>query len=95
VKETTEILKKAIMHKGFSVVELLSQCPTHYGRKNKEGDAASMLELQKSGTAKIGSKALEKNPGLTPRGIFVDTDKPEYCEEYDKIIAHATKENIS
>ncbi len=95
VKETTEILKKAIMHKGFSVVELLSQCPTHYGRKNKEGDAASMLDLQKSGTAKIGSKALEKNPALTPRGIFVDTDKPEYCEEYDKIIAHATKENIS
>ncbi len=94
-KETTEILKMAIMHKGFSVVELLSQCPTHYGRKNKEGDAVGMLELQKSSTAKIGSKALEKNPSLTPRGIFVDRESPEYCEEYDKIIAHATKENIS
>ncbi len=93
-KESTDILKKAIQHRGFSVVEILSQCPTHYGRKNKEGDAASMLELQKSNTAKLGSKALEKNPNLMPRGIFVDMEKPEYCEEYDKIIAFAMKEKV-
>ncbi len=90
-KESTEILKKAILHKGFSVVEILSQCPTHYGRKNKEGDAASMLEIHKTNTAKLGSKALKENPGLVPRGIFVDVDKPEYCEEYDKLIAFAMK----
>ncbi|WP_457576636.1 2-oxoacid:ferredoxin oxidoreductase subunit beta [Desulfomarina sp.] len=90
-KESTDILKKAILHKGFSVVEILSQCPTHYGRKNKEGDAASMLEIHKTNTAKIGSKALKENPDLVPRGIFVDTDKPEYCEEYDKLIAFAMK----
>ncbi len=94
-KESTDILKKAIKHKGFSVVEILSQCPTHYGRKNKEGDAVSMLELQKTSTAKIGSKALEKNPDLMPRGIFVDVDRPEYCAEYDRIIALATKEKVS
>ncbi len=94
-KESTDILKKAIQHKGFSVVEILSQCPTHYGRKNKEGDAVAMLELQKANTAKLGSKALEKNPDLMPRGIFVDVEKPEYCEEYDKIIAFAMKEKVS
>ncbi len=90
-KESTEVLKKAILHKGFSVVEILSQCPTHYGRKNKEGDAASMLEIHKANTAKIGSKALKENPALIPRGIFVNVDKPEYCEEYDKLIAFAMK----
>lgn len=90
-RESTEILKKAILHKGFSVVEILSQCPTHYGRKNKEGDAASMLEILKASTAKLGSKALKENPGLIPRGIFVDVDKPEYCEEYEKLIAFAMK----
>lgn len=94
-KESTDILKKAIQHKGFSVVEILSQCPTHYGRKNREGDAAAMLELHKTNTAKIGSKALENNPDLTPRGIFVDINKPEYCEEYDKIVALAVKEKVS
>lgn len=86
VTEATDILKKAISHKGFSVVEILSQCPTHYGRKNKEGDAAAMLELHKTNTAPIGSKKLEENPNLTARGIFVQDERPEYCEEYEKIV---------
>jgi 2-oxoglutarate ferredoxin oxidoreductase subunit beta len=77
------------------VVEILSQCPTHYGRKNKEGDAVSMLELHKTNTAVIGSKALEENPSLVPRGIFVEKDRPEYCAEYDKIIAYASREKTS
>ncbi len=90
-KEATSILKKAIQHKGFSVVEILSQCPTHFGRKNKEGDAAQMMENYNKITAKLGSKALEENPNLLGRGIFVDNERPEYCTEYDKIIAHAMK----
>jgi 2-oxoglutarate/2-oxoacid ferredoxin oxidoreductase subunit beta len=91
VRETTEMLKKAITHKGFSVVEVLSQCPTHYGRKNKEGDAVQMLQGYKDNTAKLGSKALAENPDLIPRGIFVDIEKPEYCQSYDAIIARADK----
>ncbi|SMC87513.1 2-oxoglutarate ferredoxin oxidoreductase, beta subunit [Desulfocicer vacuolatum DSM 3385] len=91
VLETIDILKKAINHKGFSVVEILSQCPTHYGRKNKEGNASQMLKFQKDTTAKIGSKALEKNPLLIPRGIFVDNDVPEYCQAYDEVIERAMK----
>lgn len=88
-KESTNILKKALTHKGFSVVEILSQCPTHYGRKNKEGDAVAMLDLHKTNTAPIGSKALEENPNLTPRGIFVQEERPEYCAEYEKVVNKA------
>ncbi len=91
-KEAREYLKKAITHKGFSVVEIFSQCPTYYGRKNKEGDAVHMLELHNSNTAPLGSKKLEENPGLVPRGIFVDVERPEYCTEYDKIIDFASGE---
>jgi 2-oxoglutarate/2-oxoacid ferredoxin oxidoreductase subunit beta len=71
------------------VVEILSQCPTYYGRKNKEGDAAAMLEIHKNNTARLGSKALEDHPGLIARGVFVDIEKPEYCEAYDEVIARA------
>lgn len=88
-KESTEIFKKAIVHKGFSVVEILSQCSTHYGRKNKEGDAVAMLELHRDNTAKLGSKAFKKNPQLIPRGIFVDESRPEYCQEYERIMKEA------
>lgn len=86
-KEISEHIKRAIRNKGFSVVEVLTQCPTHYGRKNKEGDAPNMLTLYKEGTAKIGSKAIEENPNLIPRGIFVDEQRPEYCEAYAQLTA--------
>ncbi len=95
VNEIVNYLKKAITHKGFSVVEILSQCPTYYGRKNKEGDSPDMLDLFKANTAPVGSKAMENNPGAIPRGIFVDKEAPEYCEEYDKIIEYASKRTQS
>lgn len=87
VKEIVSIIKKATMHKGFSVVEILSQCPTYFGRKNKYGGAVDMLNWYKENTAPIGSPKLQDNPNLIERGIFVDTQAPEYCEEYDKLIA--------
>jgi len=93
-RECTDLLKKAILHKGFSVVEILSQCPTHFGRKNKQGDASQMLEFYKNNSAMLGSKALADNPDLIPRGIFVEKERPEYCKEYDKIIATAMKETV-
>lgn len=89
VMEICEFIKRAIRHKGFSVVEILSQCPTHFGRKNKLGDAVEMLEHLKENTTKIDSRA--NQPELLQRGVFVEKDLPEYCREYDKIIARATQ----
>lgn len=90
-KQSTDIIRQAILHEGFSVVEILSQCPTHYGRKNKKGDAAEMMRGYKENTTPIGSKAKQENPDLIERGIFVQEELPEYCSEYDKIIAKAQK----
>jgi 2-oxoglutarate ferredoxin oxidoreductase subunit beta len=89
VKELSKVLMQAIEHKGFSVVEVLSQCPTYFGRKNKQGDAVAMMESYKNGTTPIGSKAKEENPALIERGIFVDRQAPEYCDEYGTIIEKA------
>ena len=85
----TEIIEKAITHKGFSVVEVLTQCPTYFGRKNKIGDAPEMIKWFKDNTTVIGSKAKQENPDLIERGIFVQVDGPEYCEEYQKIVDRA------
>ena len=92
VKEISSLLKKAFEHKGFSVVEVLSQCPTYFGRKNKVGDAVQMLEWYRDNSAPLGSKKLEENTALIPRGVFRQTEAPEYCEEYAKIVAKARKE---
>ncbi len=89
VTEMISILEKAIAHHGFSVVEILSQCPTYYGRKNKIADAIDMLKYYKTHTTPIGSKRKLKDPDLIERGIFVQKEKPEYCEEYLKIVEEA------
>ncbi|MBW2606990.1 MAG: 2-oxoacid:ferredoxin oxidoreductase subunit beta, partial [Deltaproteobacteria bacterium] len=85
VQQMADIIRKAILHKGFSVVEILSQCPTYFGRKNKAGNAVDMLESYKTNTTSIGSKAKKENPELIERGIFVQKEIPEYCNEYNKI----------
>lgn len=90
-RQITDMVEKAIKHKGFSMVEILSQCPTYFGRKNQGGNAVDMMEHYKETTTPIGSKAKEENPDLIERGIFVQKELPEYCSEYDKIIEKAMK----
>jgi 2-oxoglutarate ferredoxin oxidoreductase subunit beta len=43
-----DIIKKAIQHTGFSVVEILSNCHTHFGRKNGMKTPVEMLEWFKN-----------------------------------------------
>lgn len=92
VREISKIIQQAYKHKGFSVVEILSQCPTYFGRKNKLGGAVQMLEWFRDNTAPLGSKKLAENPDRIPRGVFADQECPEYSSEYAKIIAKAHKE---
>ena len=87
VMEMIDIIKKAILHKGFSVVEIMSQCPTYYGRKNKLGGAVELMESFQENTVKIGSKKADTFPELIKRGIFVQENQPEYVESYQALTA--------
>ena len=91
VKEISDIIQQAILHDGFSVVEILSQCPTYFGRHNRLGSAVDMMRHFKENTVRIGSKAAEEHPDRLQRGIFVQKEQPEYCVEYDKVIERARK----
>ena len=89
VQQMIDIIQQAVLHEGFSVVEILSQCPTYFGRKNKLGGAVEMMQWFKENTTPIGSKAKAKNPELIERGVFVQKELPEYCSEYDKVLQRA------
>ena len=91
VAELKDFIKRAIAHKGFSVVEVMSQCPTYFGRRNHEGGAVDMMRGFKAHTTLIGSAEKQKDPTLIERGIFVDAERPEYRSEYEKIIERAQK----
>jgi 2-oxoglutarate ferredoxin oxidoreductase subunit beta len=91
VASMKEVLEKAIKHKGFSVVEILTQCPTYFGRKNRMGDAIDMLNYYKDQTVPVGSERKLKNSSLIERGIFVQEERPEYCSEYEKTLERANR----
>ena len=93
VHQITDVIKTAILHEGFSVVEILSQCPTYFGRKNYSGSAVDMMNWYKKNTTPVGSKAKQENPDLIERGVFIQKDMTEYCSAYDKIIEKAMKGN--
>ena len=89
-RETIDIIKQAILHKGFSLVDVYSICPTYYGRKNKKGDAVEMLRWQKENlipTARYYSMSEEERADKKLIGILSFNDYPEYTEEYAKVIA--------
>jgi len=92
-RQITDLLKAAILHEGFSVVEVMSQCPTYFGRKNRLGSAVDMVERFKKITTPIGSKAKREHPELIERGIFVQKETTEYCSAYDEVIEKAMKGN--
>lgn len=47
VVHLVKILKNALQHRGFAFVEVLSSCPTHYGRRNGAASPTDMLNLYK------------------------------------------------
>lgn len=91
VQQISDIIRQAILHEGFSVVEILSQCPTYFGRKNKAGSAVDMVKWYKDNTTPVGSKAKQENPALIERGIFIQQERPEYCRQYEAVVEKAMK----
>jgi 2-oxoglutarate ferredoxin oxidoreductase subunit beta len=57
----TRTLKKAIVHRGLSFVEVLSPCPTHFGRRNAFRTPHEMIKALKETCI-----PLEKAKGMKP-----------------------------
>ncbi|MDK2565000.1 2-oxoacid:ferredoxin oxidoreductase subunit beta [Romboutsia sedimentorum] len=89
VPNTIKYIKEGLKHKGFSVVEGLSICPTYYGRKNKKGSAVALMNELRDKCVNItkkesvNEKELEDNIYI---GVFKDTITPEYTDEYKKVL---------
>jgi 2-oxoglutarate ferredoxin oxidoreductase subunit beta len=82
-------IKKAIEKKGFSLVEIMTQCPTAFGRRNKAGTAVDMMRSFAENSVSISkakSMTAEELEDKIVTGVLVDTDRPECREEYQKLI---------
>jgi 2-oxoglutarate ferredoxin oxidoreductase subunit beta len=54
VAHLKKMMKLALTKTGFSVVEIVSQCPTLYGRHQRIGDGVKMLEWFKENSVDVG-----------------------------------------
>ena len=83
------LIRKAISNPGFAFIDIISGCPTYYGRRNDMRTPKAMLEWQRD-----NSVTVEQARDMTPEelegkyviGEFVDRRRPEYCDEYQKLI---------
>ena len=94
VRQSISLMKKALDKKGFSVVEIISDCPISFGKMNKIKSPVDMLKWIKDIT--VSKKAWENLPVEERKekfviGEFLDIDRPDYNERYNEIIKKAQK----
>jgi 2-oxoglutarate ferredoxin oxidoreductase subunit beta len=82
-----QLIAAGIVHKGFSFVEIMSACPTYYGRMNASGDPADMLTAQKTQAVPVqrfqaGQAALRER---YPVGVLHHAERAEYIEAYQEL----------
>lgn len=83
-------IKKALSRKGFNFIEVISPCPTGFGRPNKIGDALNEMQYYRENSV-IRNGINPKDAEISFRGKiivgeFVEEHKPSYLEIYQKFL---------
>ncbi len=88
-KKLEKIFIKAMQHKGFACLDILSNCHINLGRKNKMVSAMANLEWIDSITApkkKYDAMTPEEQLNILPTGILKqDLEADEYCDMYAEV----------
>ncbi|MFV2093478.1 MAG: thiamine pyrophosphate-dependent enzyme, partial [Hyphomicrobiales bacterium] len=79
------LIKQAISHNGYSLVEIISDCTEIYGRKNDLGNSPEMILSQKAKMRPENyhntvDRPFRPNPFET--GVLTRNDRPEYLANY-------------
>jgi 2-oxoglutarate ferredoxin oxidoreductase subunit beta len=91
VRQLTRAMKEAMQKKGFSFLEIISPCPTLYGRRNRLGDGLAMMNFYKEASeirhgADTREAAIRFNEGILC-GKFVDRERSWYIDNYNTLLA--------
>ncbi|MGD8605225.1 MAG: 2-oxoacid:ferredoxin oxidoreductase subunit beta [Anaerolineales bacterium] len=85
-----KMLMDAINHRGFSLVEVISNCHTYYGRLNRQGDATAMMKMFKERSVTTGKAKTMDEEELKEKiligTLYKDEEKTEFCDEYQRIV---------
>jgi 2-oxoglutarate ferredoxin oxidoreductase subunit beta len=81
--------KKALKRKGFSLVEIISPCPTYFGRKNDFPEPIDLFNWIKNSSINLNKTANMSKAELRDKivvGEFVEETRPELTEVYYQLI---------
>lgn len=84
------LIKEAISHRGFSFVEVISDCTEIYGRKNDLGSSPEMILSQKRSMRpdSYGNRVDRPfRPNRFATGVLARTERPEYADAYRRHMA--------
>jgi len=84
VRRLERAIGEALAKPGFSFVEIISPCPTLYGRLNKQKSGLEQMDYyKKSSVIRHGADPRQADIALNGQivvGKFVDLDKPSYLQ---------------
>ncbi|WP_010477752.1 2-oxoacid:ferredoxin oxidoreductase subunit beta [Thermococcus zilligii] len=89
VYQLIESIKKALTIKGFSLVEVISQCPVQFGRRNQMKEPAEMLRWFLKNSVPVSKAKNMSEEELRDKfviGEFVNRERPEFVTELNKLV---------
>jgi 2-oxoglutarate ferredoxin oxidoreductase subunit beta len=98
VTQLTSFIVRGIRNKGFSLIEVISQCPTQFGKLNNRGTPAQMLLWLKKNSVTLqeaSSKTPQELEGRVIIGEFANKERPELAAQYQQMFKKVKKEGAS
>lgn len=89
VTELENVVHRALTKKGFSFVEVISPCPTAYGRRNKLKNSLVMMHDLKDraiSAAKAAALSDEERENRIVTGVLLDRNRIEYTDLYSQLV---------
>jgi 2-oxoglutarate ferredoxin oxidoreductase subunit beta len=88
VAQVQNLLEAALRRPVFSLVEVLSSCPVHFGRHNNRPRPKDMMDLWRDVALPV-ARFREMDPpqraGRYPIGVLVDRERPDFCARYAEV----------
>ena len=88
-QETQAMVREAIEHPGFALIEVIAACPVIFGRLNKKGGAPEMMKEMRDNSVPLS--AIDKLPpekveGKIVRGVLRKEIQPEFTDRYAGLV---------
>jgi len=94
----TNAINEALNKKGFSFIEIICPCTTHYARKNKLGTGLDLMKFYHD-NSEIAHGADVRDVDIQFQskikvGKFIDIEKPSYLDQYNQYLQQKLGKNF-